>query len=224
MPDEREDAEVAAKVDGSELLTLVAALYRDEMRRAVSWRDRLDRTTNWAVVLTATLLTWAFSSAEHPHYVLLVAEIGVAMFVLVEARRYRVYDVWRSRVRLIEENVFANAIHHDGAEQEQWRKMLGDDLRHPKIKTPWLEALQRRLRRIYIVLFAILGIAWALRVTAFAEGELTATAAVGVVDGRVVTAVVAGLHLVLLVLAFVPMQRTAMGSLRETDYGSAWRD
>lgn len=51
---------------------LLAHLYRGQLARADTWRQRLDATSNWAVMLTAALLTWIFSSTSNPHYVLLV--------------------------------------------------------------------------------------------------------------------------------------------------------
>jgi len=56
------------------------------------------------VVLTASLLTWTLSNESRPHYVLLIGLVMLTVFLGIEARRYPMYDVWRSRVRLLEEN------------------------------------------------------------------------------------------------------------------------
>jgi uncharacterized membrane protein len=40
----------------------LAHLYRGELHRMKLWRERLDRTTNWAVPLMTAILTWAFSN------------------------------------------------------------------------------------------------------------------------------------------------------------------
>lgn len=80
----------------------------------------------------------------------------VTVFLGVEARRYRVCDIWRSRVRLLEETVFANALDPEGVEQSTWRELLSDDLREPTLKTPAIEAVSRRLRRVYFPLISVL--------------------------------------------------------------------
>lgn len=57
---------------------------------------------------------------------------------------------WRSRwVRLLEDNVFANVLGPEDVEQSDWRELLSEDLREPTMKTPALEAISRRLRRVY---------------------------------------------------------------------------
>jgi len=74
-PEEREVAGEAAG-DRADFLSLMGHAYRGELGRTTAWRTRIDRTTNWAVVLTASLLTWAFSGDSRPHYILL---LGVVM-------------------------------------------------------------------------------------------------------------------------------------------------
>ena len=53
----------------------LAHLYRGEIHRMKFWRERLDQTTYWAIVIMSAVLTWTFSSRNNPHYVLL---LGVA--------------------------------------------------------------------------------------------------------------------------------------------------
>ena len=214
-----ESAEVArgAAEDSSDFLSMMAHLYRGELGRTTAWRTRIDRTTNWAVVLTATLLTWAFSSETRPHYVVLVGAATVTVFLGIEARRYRVYDIWRSRVRLLEENVFANALEPEGAEQSNWRELLSDDLREPAVKTPAVEAVSRRLRRVYLPLISVLVGAWAIRLTAFANGVGPVEAAsVGNVPGGYVVVGVSVFYAALVAVA-LRRGRRAKGELRERD-------
>ena len=42
----------------------LAHLYRGEVYRSTVWRNRLDATTNWAVVATGIALSVTFSSAS----------------------------------------------------------------------------------------------------------------------------------------------------------------
>jgi uncharacterized membrane protein len=50
-----------------------AHLYRGEIYRMRFWRERLDRTTPWEIIVIAGILTWAFSSRSRPHYIILMA-------------------------------------------------------------------------------------------------------------------------------------------------------
>jgi uncharacterized membrane protein len=220
-----EDGEVAGEAAGdrSDFLSLMAHAYRGELGRTTAWRTRIDRTTNWAVVLTATLLTWAFSSESRPHYVILVGVVTVTVFLGIEARRYRMYDVWRSRVRLIEENVFANALVPEGTDRSDWRKLLRDDLRAPAVKTPMLEAISRRLRRVYLPLITVLIGAWVIRLAVFANGTgPVEEASVGDVPGRVVVLGVSVFYVVLLGIS-LRRGRRAKGELRERDGSEDWK-
>ncbi|PAU82718.1 hypothetical protein CK500_14070 [Halorubrum salipaludis] len=226
-PESREEREVAAEAAGdrSELLSLMGHTYRGELGRAASWRTRIDRTTNWAVVLTASLLTWTFSNESRPHYVLLIGLVMLAVFLGIEARRYRMYDVWRSRVRLLEENVFANALDPEGVEQSNWRELLSADLRDPTIKTPAAEAVSRRLRRVYAPLLSVLIAAWVVRLTVFTQPEsgVVATASVGAVPGWMVLAGVACFYVAVLGLTFRKRPRQAKGELGSTDRSDEWK-
>lgn len=223
-PEEREIAGEAA-ADRSDFLSLMGHAYRGELGRTTSWRTRIDRTTNWAVVLTATLLTWAFSADARPHYVLLVGIGMVTVFLGIEARRYRTYDIWRSRVRLLEENVFANALDPEGVEQSNWRELLSDDLRAPTVKTPAVEAVARRLRRVYLPLLSVLVGAWVVRLTLFATAPvgLVQAAGVGWVPGEAVLVAVGAFYVGALAVALRPGPRRAKGELQSADDTEEWR-
>jgi uncharacterized membrane protein len=218
-PEEREIAGEAA-TDRSDFLSLMGHAYRGELGRTTAWRTRIDRTTNWAVVLAATLLTWAFSADSRPHYILLVGVVMVTVFLGIEARRYRVYDIWRSRVRLLEENMLANALDPEGVEQTNWRELLSADLRKPTIKIPVREAIARRLRRVYLPLISVLLFAWVVRLTVFASPStgVVETAAVGGISGALVLASVGLFYAAVFLLTFWPSGRKAKGELQsETD-------
>ncbi|WP_338729243.1 DUF2270 domain-containing protein [Haladaptatus sp. DJG-WS-42] len=220
-PEAREGREVAgeAATDRSDFLALMGHVYRGEVGRANAWRTRLDRTTNWAVVLTATLLTWAFSADTRPHYVILVGMVMVALFLVFEARRYRIYDVWRSRVRLLEENVFANALDPEGAEQRGWRKLLSHDLRTPTVKTPLAEALARRSRRIYFPLFIVLLLAWIIHLAVFdaTDAGLLQRASIGRLPGVAVSGAVSLFYATIAGITFWPRERHAKGELQSNE-------
>lgn len=192
----------------------MAHLYRGEIHRMKFWRERLDRTTNWAVIVLAAVLTWAFSTEGNPHYLLLIGNVVLATFLTIEARRYRAYDIWRSRVRTLQKEVWAVGL--DGAEptDSSWRTQLADDYRKPTIKITAEEAIAHRLRRIYLPLFAILNAAWIVRVTAFGTVRWPQSAAIGMVSGRAVTIAVGITLLGAIALAFRPRTWHAHAELR----------
>jgi len=222
-PEEREIAGEAA-TDRSDFLSLMGHTYRGELGRMTSWRTRIDRTTNWAVVVTATLLTWAFSADSRPHYILLIGMAMVVIFLWIEVRRYRVYDIWRSRVRLLEENVFANALDPEGAAQSNWRELLSEDFREPTIKISAFEATSRRLRRVYFPLLSVLVAAWVVRLTVFGEfTSVVAAAAVGAIPGVAVLLGVGVFYGSIVVLSFWPSGRQAKGELQSEPDAEEWR-
>ncbi|WP_123535643.1 DUF2270 domain-containing protein [Halosimplex salinum] len=208
------------------LPSLLGHMYRGEMDRANTWRGRLDQTTNWAVTIMAALLTFVFTSPDNPHYLLLIGMVTVEVFHVVDTRRYLTYDVWRSRVRLLEEDVFAAAVDPDsGIEHADWQRELGKDLRRPALKTPLPEAFARRLRRIYLPLLLVLLAAWIARITVFASdsGPLAAAAIVGI-PGAVVIGAVAVCFLAAIFVAYRPRDRQAMGELYERDKQGEWKE
>lgn len=196
----------------------MAHLYRGEIHRMKLWRERLDKTTNWAVLLMAAVLTWAFSSESNPHYVILIGDAAVAMFLVIEARRYRAYDVWRSRVRELQQHVWAVGLDPEiGLANEGWRESLAQDYLLPRLKISVEEALAHRLRRVYFPLFTVLNGAWMLRVTAFAETPWPASAAVGSLPGAIVSAAVVVVYLGALAICCRPRTWHTRGELLNED-------
>ncbi|WP_440006624.1 DUF2270 domain-containing protein [Halomicrococcus sp. SG-WS-1] len=199
--------------------SVMAHAYRGELDRVGTWRQRLDQTTTWAVTVLAAILTWAFSSSDNPHYILLIGVVVVTIFLGIEARRYRDYDVFRSRARLLQENLFANALDpSQGVESHDWRVKLSRDYRRPTLKVSFYEALANRLRRVYLALLGVLVAAWVFRITAFApRQDWLATAGVARIPGIAVVVVVVAFYVTLLGLAFWPRERHAKGEFREGD-------
>ncbi len=206
--------EAAARDSGS-LLSLVGHFYRGQLDRETTWRGRLDRTTNWAVVVVATLLTWTFSAADNPHYVLLIGALMVVLFLGLEAHRYRAYDVPRSRVRMLEEDLFAQLFDPSrDVEHDEWRRMLGEDLLRPAAKVGVVDAVARRLRRVYLPLLTVLLAAWLAKLVLFQSGtDWVAAAALPPVPGRVVVAAVAALYGLAVAMAAWPRR----GGRREVE-------
>jgi uncharacterized membrane protein len=91
----------------TEFINLMAHYHRAEIARMAGWRDRIDRTTNWAITVVAAMLSVSLSTPTAHHGVLIFAMVLVLLLLVIEARPYRFFDVYRNRVRRIERNYFA---------------------------------------------------------------------------------------------------------------------
>jgi len=223
---DRGDEEVGAEIAGDTdaLLAALPHFYRGEVSQATTAQDRIDRTTTWAISLLAALLSVVFAGPGVPAYLLLIGLGALATFLSYEVRRYRFYDMYRSRVRIVQENVFANALSPEGAEHAEWREELSRDLRYPTFKVSTLEALTRRLRRIYGLLFGVVGVAWAAKVTLFTpENRWTEAAELPGVPGVVVAGVLGAFYLAIAALAVWPIEREAKGEVHGERAGE-WKD
>src|SRR6185295_3428241 len=153
------------RMSPSEFNTAMIHFYRGEVQRSNTWRNRLDTTTNWAVITAGATLSFVFSSPSNPHFVIPINSILVAIFLLMEARRYRYYEIWSSRVRIIETGYFAQLLAPEGAApDESWAEHLAADLITPHFTITEWEAVGRRLRRNYLWIFALLALSWNLKV------------------------------------------------------------
>jgi uncharacterized membrane protein len=205
----------------AEFGTAMAHYYRGELGRMTSWRDRLDRTTNWAIAGSAAMLSVSLSNAGSHHGVLLFAMGLVFLLLTIESRRYRFFHSYRCRVRLIERNYFAQIFSpRADADPAKWMVQLGDDLRLPRFSISFLDAMAKRLRRNYVWLFAILLLAWLLKITSDhlqppgpieasgVTGSLVENASVGVVPGWCVVLAIALFYLSMLLLILRPKHDT----------------
>jgi len=149
----------------SEYIAAMVHFYRGELQRANSWRMRLDHSTNWAIIATLGLLTFTFGTREHPHLVLVFGMYMAFTFLALEARRFRFFDVWRARVRMIEENFFGPILRRDLiSPTAHWGNLVAEDLLSPRFKISYAQALRARLVRNYIPLFLVLLVSWFVKV------------------------------------------------------------
>ncbi|UPM43008.1 DUF2270 domain-containing protein [Halocatena salina] len=223
-PESPEEREIGREmVDQSVGLGSVAAhLYRGEMDRVTTWRQRLDETINWVVTILAAIIVYAFS-AQGRDEIILAGIVVITVFLGVEARRYQDYDVFRARARMLQQNLFANALDPSlGVEHRTWRRDLSNDYRHPTTKVPFAEALARRLRRVYLPLITLLIASWLFKVTALSTDSWESTAAVGTVPGTVIGVVVALYYVAVVLITVWPRDRQAKGEFEDREYGE-WK-
>ncbi|HKA17766.1 MAG TPA: DUF2270 domain-containing protein [Blastocatellia bacterium] len=170
----------------------LAHLYRGEMYRSKIWRTRLDTTTNWSVATTSIALSVTFSSNENSPLPLILVGLLVMVFLGIEARRYRYFDIWRTRVRTMEVYFYGPILKGRGLRTESgWNEALARDYEHLQFHISFWEAAGRRLRRNYAWIFAIQGVSYLTKIAvhptvARTLGELWDHAAIGPVPGQVV--------------------------------------
>ena len=214
MTENSRDAQ-APQYNAAEIGAL-AHLYRGEMYRSTVWRTRLDTTTNWAVVTTGIALSVTFSSVQATPLPIVLVSFLLAAFLLFEARRYQYFDIWNTRLRVIE-SCFYDPILRSGetCTDNDWNEVLADDLKRLRLHIGLLDAAGLRLRRNYGWIFAIqIASYWSkigVHPTPLASfGDLWERTAVGPVPGQVVLLVGAFFYLSLFaigVITFRPLNR-----------------
>ena len=182
----------------------LAHLYRGEMYRSKVWRTRLDGTTNWAVGTTGIGLSVTFSNPENSPLTLMLVGFLVLVFLSIEARRYRYFDIWRTRVRLLEVSFYGPMLRGEGMRVESgWNEALARDLDHLRFHISYWEAIGRRFRRNYLWIVVVLGASFLAKIAIHPVplqtwSEFWKRASVGPVPGQVVLAVGALGYLVLM--------------------------
>src|SRR5512145_2866582 len=174
----------------SEFVTAMVHLFRAEIQRANVWRQRLDTTTNWAVVTTGAVISISFSQSNMHHGVIILNTLLVTLFLFIESRRYRYYELWSYRVRLMETDFYAAMLVPPFHPSPEWAESLAESLLSPSFPISLWEAMGRRLRRNYFWIFIILFASWAAKVWLFPAppedlAEFMRRAAVGPVSGEI---------------------------------------
>jgi uncharacterized membrane protein len=150
------------------LATVLSHLYRGEMARADAWRARLDNTTNWALTTTAAVVSFGLGSVGTSHAVFLVGMFLVVNFLLIETRRYRSWDAFVRRVRLLELGLYAPLLRDEPADANRLHE-LASLLEAPRILIPFWTALGQRARRAYGPVLLVLLVAWGVKLTVHHE-------------------------------------------------------
>lgn len=170
----------------------LAHLYRGEVYRSTVWRTRLDTTTNWSVVTLGVALSITYSSPDASPLPLVLVGVLILLFLTLEARRYRFFNVWRARARWIERHFYVPMLMDgDLHTEEDWQKTLAEDYRNPQYHVSYLVAVARRVRSNYLWILLIQSMAYMgkLMVHPVAVGsfsEFVARADIGPVPGQAV--------------------------------------
>jgi uncharacterized membrane protein len=139
----------------------MAQLFRGELSRSDTWRGRLDNTTNWSMTTMAAVLSFGFSRAPHP--VFLVGIGMVLSFLFIEARRYRYYDLWMRRVRLLEDGYWVPMLRREPVDADALRE-LAAIMERPQIQLSLFSALSTRFNRAYGPILLVLTTSWFVKV------------------------------------------------------------
>jgi uncharacterized membrane protein len=190
---------------------ILAHYYRAMVGRADVWRMRMDTTTNWAIGATAAVVSFTLGNPTVPHYVVWIASAMTVSFLLLEARRLTFYNLWQSRVLMLEVGLIHPALaaarsrtlgeeasasepargRHDVDIAEALDGSLGTTV--PSMSR--LKAVARRLRRVYLYLFGVQLFAWGFKLANHPEvagsvREFVARAGIAAIPGEGVVAAV----------------------------------
>src|SRR5438034_4206547 len=130
------------------------------------------------------------SSPEASPLPLVLVGLLIAVFLGMEARRYRYVNVWRARARWLERNFWA-PIFSGEARDDSWQATLARDYTAPRHHISFFRAAGRRLRRNYVWILAIQALAYYGKIAihpmpAATLAEFSDRAAVGPIPGWIV--------------------------------------
>jgi uncharacterized membrane protein len=134
------------------------------------------------------------------------------VFLTIEARRYRYFDIWRTRVRLMEVSMFVPLLRLEGAcVDKAWNRELADDYERLRFHITLWEAAGRRLRRNYSFLFAVQVVSYVAKICIHPQpvtslDEFWQHAAIGPLPGQVVLIIGFLFHASLVLLAVLTLK------------------
>ena len=195
-------------------LNALVHLYRAEVGRMTSYRQRLDTTTNWAITSSALVTTFSLGNAQIPHAAFLFLMFVNVFFLVVEARRFRVYEAARFRVLLLERYFYPHVLGTPIA--ADWREQLIESLRTP-FSYPTvglLGAAGWRLRRNYLWIYLAVLLTWIakLDIAGGPGADLIREASIGRLPGLVVWLLVGVGYMILAGIALLAKRTYPMGT------------
>ncbi len=195
----------------SEFVTSMVHFFRAEVQRANVWRQRLDTTTNWAVVATGAALSVTFSQPNVHHGIIILNIFLVTWFLIIEARRYRYYELWSYRIRLMETDYYAAMLVPPFHPSPEWAESLAENLLSPSFPISMWEAFGRRLRRNYLSILLILALSWFAKIYLFPTPvagweQFIERCAFGPISGQALLAFGAAYYIFLFLVAIFTLQ------------------
>ena len=170
--------------------------YRAVVAHADAWRQRMDATTNWAAATTAAMISVSFGSAM-PHFILLLALVFDTMFLLMESRRYQMYDLWKRRVQWLNRYYITPALSPGRADPQVTRARLDElaaDLGRTVPHISLSYAIGYRIQRNYGYLFGVALSGWLLKLSVHPAPDdpnvVLESARMGILPGSAVAALV----------------------------------
>ena len=149
----------------AEFNTAMIHFYRGEVQRSNTWRNRLDTTTNWAVLDGRRHAVIRFqlsqqSAFRDPDKLDSGSDLPADGSAPLSLLRNLVEPRARDRNRIL----CANAGARKRPARRSWAEHLAADLITPHFTISEWEAVGRRLRRNYLWIFALLALSWNLKV------------------------------------------------------------
>ena len=213
LPHEERQRPRREPLDTGQLNALIH-LYRAEVGRMTTYRQRLDTTTNWSITSSALVTTFSLGNGLIPHAAFLFLMLINVFFLTVEARRFKVYEAARYRVLLLEHYFYPEVL-GEGSPRD-WRRALIEALRTPYSYPPVgeLGALGWRLRRNYLWIYAAVLLTWIakLEIVAGPSGDIIGGATIGRIPGAVVWAVVIVSYAALIAIGVLAKRSYPMGN------------
>ncbi len=152
-------------IEAKDYYAVMVHFYRGELGRIMIWRQRLDVTTNWAIVAASAMITFGLGSPKHTQLIFILANYIVLLLLFIEARRYRYYDAFRARVRMLEAHfIMPVMMCNSKLLQGDWKKVMSEDLLMPSFKISKLTAILRRFKRNYVWLFLMIYVSWVTKI------------------------------------------------------------
>lgn len=214
-------------VTSSAYVSTMTHFYRGELGRIMEWRRRFDATANWAIIGTGSLFAFAVRNPDMLNETMLINLSILGFFAFLEARRYRFYDAFRARVRMLEVHFITPAL--IGGDRRPlegtWRQNLVEDLITPSFKCSFAFALGRRFRHIYGALHLFVLVGWGALVSLDANSfaDWVSRFGIGSLSGWLVVTLVL---LYVASLAFVIVRSGALGAksgeVRRYRRGARW--
>lgn len=106
-------------------------------------------------------LSISFASPDASPLPLILVGVLILLFLALEARRYRYFNVWRARSRWLETHFYAPMLKDgDLHTEEDWQSTLAQDYLTPQYHIGFMTALARRVRRNYLWILLIQALAY----------------------------------------------------------------